>query len=129
MIDNHQLYVSYADADEEWAIHFVNNLKACLRKQLGEIDDNFIWAKYMQRGIGNKQDIRQRHLSASKYLLMILSPAYLKTIGNSEIELFGRIDNVIPVEHNSYLIAINFGMKMIGVESTHWQLPTSSMIA
>jgi nucleoside phosphorylase len=96
----HQIYVSYADADKDWVVHFVNGLKVYLRKQLGEIDDNFIWAKFMPLGLGNKQEILQRHLKASEYLLVILSPAYLKTMGNSEIDLFGKIDALILVEHS-----------------------------
>lgn len=98
--DRHTIYVSYADADEEWVIHFVNGLKFYLRKQLGEIDEDFIWAKYMPLGTGNKQDILLQHLRASKYLLVIASPAYFTTIKNSEIDAFGKVDNLIPVEHN-----------------------------
>jgi len=98
--DRHTIYVSYADADEEWVKHFVNNLKTYLRKQLGEIEDDFVWAKYMQIDIGNKQDILLQHLRESKYLLVIASPAYFRKIGNSEIDAFGKVDNLIPVEHN-----------------------------
>ena len=96
----HQIYVSYADADEKWVVSFVGHLKDNLRQQLGKIDNDFIWAKYMPLGIGNKQDILQRHLSASKYLLVIASPAYFATIKNSEIDAFGKVDNLILVEYN-----------------------------
>jgi len=96
----HQIYVSYADADEEWVIHFVKGLKDNLRHQLGGIDDNFIWAKFMPLGLGNKQEILQRHLKASEYLLVVMSPAYLKAIGNSEIASFGKIDDLILIEHD-----------------------------
>ncbi len=99
-LDQHTIYVSYADADEEWVVHFVNGLKVYLRKQLGKIDDNFIWAKFVPIGFGNKQEILQRHLKASEYLLVVMSPAYLKTIGNSEINLFDEMNNLILVEHD-----------------------------
>ena len=105
--DQHTIYVSYADADEDWVVHFVNGLKVYLRKQLGEIDDNFILAKFMRLGPGNKQEILQQHLQASKYLLIIMSPAYLKAMGNSEIASFGKIDALILVEHNKVTLPNN----------------------
>jgi len=105
--DQHTIYVSYADADEDWVVHFVNGLKVYLRKQLGKIDDNFIWAKFMPLGPGNKQEILQQHLQASKYLLIIMSPAYL-TMGNSEIASFNRgDDHLILVEHNEVSLPDN----------------------
>jgi len=94
----HVIYVSYADADEEWVIHFVNGLKVYLRRNIGEIDDNFIWAKYMLRGIDNRSKVPQQHLQQSRYLLTVLSPAYLKTMGDSEINLFKNVDNIFVVE-------------------------------
>jgi hypothetical protein len=89
----HVIYVSYADADKDWVINFVDGLKVYLRKQLGELDDHFIWARYMLCGNENRLTVPQRHLQQSKCLLTILSPAYLKTIGNSEIDLFDIDDN------------------------------------
>ncbi len=94
----HVIYVSYADADKDWVINFVDGLKVYLRKQLGELDDHFIWARYMLCGNENRLTVPQRHLQQSKCLLTILSPAYLKTIGNSEIDLFANVDNILIVE-------------------------------
>ena len=105
--DQHTIYVSYADVDEEWVIHFINGLKVYLRKQLGEINDNFIWAKFMPHGFGNNQEILQQHLKTSEYLLVILSPAYLKTMGNSEIDSFNNNDHLILVEHDKVTLPDN----------------------
>lgn len=96
--ERHVIYVSYADADKDWVVHFVKGLKVYLRKQLGEIDDDFIWAKYVLRGNENRLIIPGQHLQQSKYLLTILSPAYLKTMGNSEIDLFANANNILVVE-------------------------------
>ena len=95
----HQIYVSYAEADEDWVIEFIKNLKVYLRKQLGEIDDNFIWGKYKLRGIDNESTVIQEHLRKSKYLFVVLSNAYLRTIGETDIEIFGDVHRIIVVEH------------------------------
>jgi len=94
------IYVSYADADEDWVITLVNGLKMYLRKQLGELDDNFIWAKYMLRGRENRLTVPLQYLQQSRYLLTVLSPAYLKIIGDHEIDLFNNIDNIFIAECN-----------------------------
>jgi nucleoside phosphorylase len=94
----HQIYVSYADADEDWVVTLVNNLKAYLRKQLCQLDDGFIWAKYMLKRHENRLETPKQRLQQSKYLLTILSPVYLKTIGDSEINLFNNVDNIFVVE-------------------------------
>ncbi|MEZ5672232.1 MAG: hypothetical protein R3E08_07520 [Thiotrichaceae bacterium] len=99
----HVIYVSYADADRKWVIHFVNNLKVYLRKQLGKIDDDFIWARYMLRGSDNIAETTKQHIAKSKYMLTILSNAYLNDIGNTEIDLFGNIDNSFVVEHDQII--------------------------
>jgi hypothetical protein len=94
------IYVSYADADEDWVITLVNGLKMYLRKQLGELDDNFIWAKYMLRGRENRLTVPPQYLQQSRYLLIVLSPAYLKIIGDHEIDLFNNVDYIFIVECN-----------------------------
>jgi hypothetical protein len=94
----HVIYVSYEDADKDRVINLVNRLKVCLRKQLGKIDDNFIWAKYMLRGNENCSKTPQQHLQQSKYLLTVLSPAYMGTIGDIEIEFFKNADGIFVVE-------------------------------
>lgn len=98
--DQHTIYVSYADADEEWVVHFIDNLKVYLRKQVGEIDENFIWARYMLRGTDNKETDPRQHLKNSKYLLVILSNAYLNTDVKKEIGSFKAKKNFIVVEHD-----------------------------
>ncbi len=94
----YQIYVSYADADKDWVINLVNGLKVYLRRQLGELSDNFIWAKYMLHGNENRLTIPKQRLQQSKYLLTLLSPAYLNTVGNSEIDSFANADNILVVE-------------------------------
>jgi len=94
----HVIYVSYADADEDWVVNLVNQLKIYLRKQGTDIDDNFIWAKYMLRNNENRSKVPQQHLQQSKYLLTILSPAYLKTMSNTEINSLANADNIFVVE-------------------------------
>ncbi len=95
----YKIYISYADANENWVIDFVKQLKNSLREQLGELDDNFIWAKYMLRGIDLIQT-KNEHLNNSTCLVVILSPAYLKTVGVQEIESFKNPNNIIVVEHD-----------------------------
>jgi len=100
-----KIYISYAEADEEWVVQFVKSLKINLKKQLGSIDDVSIWAKYMLRGTDNKDTEPQKHLSDSTILLAILSPAYLRLKQYTEINNFlnkigensGRI---FIIEHN-----------------------------
>jgi len=102
MNQNHQhvIYVSYEDADEDWVVTFINNLNGYLRKHLGKstVDDNFIWANYMLIGNENCSEISQQRLQQSKYLLTILSPAYLNTIKDREINLFNNVNNIFVVE-------------------------------
>ena len=96
----HEIYISYADADEDWVTCFTEDLRRCLRGQLGKISDNFIWARFMLRGIDNAVETPREHLKNSKWLLVILSNAYLREIGSTDIDLFGHIDNIIVVEHD-----------------------------
>ncbi|MCV6637830.1 hypothetical protein [Candidatus Albibeggiatoa sp. nov. NOAA] len=99
MEKKHIFYISYADADNGWVEDFVKNLTLYLHKQLGEIDDGFIWAKYMLYGNETKQT-QQKYLNNSTYLIAILSPAYFKTINTQEIEEFNNLENLIIVEHD-----------------------------
>ena len=94
------IYISYADADEEWVISFVNDLKVYLRGQLGEISDDFIWAKYMLKGFEDKVETPQQRLQNSTYLFVIFSNAYLRTTGNKDIELHNDINTVFAIEHD-----------------------------
>ncbi|MEZ5672234.1 MAG: TIR domain-containing protein [Thiotrichaceae bacterium] len=95
----HQIYVSYADADKDWVTDLVENLKVYLRKQLDEINDNFIQARYRMRGNDRITD-SEIHLKKTRYLLVILSPAYLRSEWKKEIDLFNDIEHVIVVEHD-----------------------------
>ncbi len=99
MIQKHTLYISYADADEDWVIDFVKNLKVNLPcQQLKEkIGDSFIWAKYMASGLDKPQDF-QKHLNNSRYLIVVLSGAYLAEM--DEIDKFNNKENIIVVEHD-----------------------------
>jgi len=94
----HVIYVSYADADRKWVIHLVSQLQSYLARQLGQIDNNFIWARYMLKRHENRSTVPQQHLQQSTYLLTVLSPAYIKTMNDSEINSFNNIDHIFVVE-------------------------------
>jgi len=82
----HKIYISYAEADEEWVVQFIRWLKVSLKKQLGIIGENLICAKYFLKG-----DIiaeSQKCLDNTDILIAILSPAYLRLNQNIEINDF-----------------------------------------
>ncbi|MCV6637832.1 hypothetical protein [Candidatus Albibeggiatoa sp. nov. NOAA] len=95
----HQIYVSYAEANEGWVIDLIKVLKQGLFEQLGKIDEESIWGKYMLRGIDQKQITKER-INNATYLIVILSPAYLNTLGAQEVEFFNKLNNVIVIEHD-----------------------------
>jgi len=84
----HKIYISYAKANENWVIKFVNGLKSQLATKLGELDENFIWAKYLLRGGDDKIEEPKRRLEKSACLLVVLSPAYLRSQSLQEIDYF-----------------------------------------
>lgn len=100
MNKKNKIFISYADADEDWVVNFINYLKIQLRKQLGDIHDGLIWAKSMIKKLENKEETITKHLKESNYLITILSPAYLKTGTIVDIEQFSNAKNIIVIEHN-----------------------------
>jgi len=78
MSSQHEIYVSYAEANEDWVIQLIKQLKSDLKGFLGKIDKNFIWAKYLLKGADDKILTPKKHLAQSKILLVVLSPAYIR---------------------------------------------------
>jgi len=99
----HKIYISYAEADEEWVIQFIRWLKVYLRKQLGTIDENLICAKYFLKD--NIIAESQKCLDNADILITILSPAYLRLNQNIEIDDFlnkkgENSGHIFVIEHN-----------------------------
>jgi len=77
----HQIYVSYADADEDWVVTFISELKVFLRNQQVTIDNNFIWYKRLLNKFDNTKESIE-HLAVSRYVLIISTPDYKHIMGN-----------------------------------------------
>jgi len=101
----HKIYVSYARADEDWVKNFIKGLTVYLRKEFGEINGDFIWARYMgwRESAGDRDKVKE-HLSGSETFLLVLSKAYIHSESCREKEFDVFLDEkgaerIFIIEH------------------------------